>query len=94
MPAGSNGMAALIAVCTSTEAPSSSLLKSNCSVICADPMELTEVIESKPEIVVNCLSSGVATEEAMVSGLAPGKLAETTKVGKSTFGISATGSAL
>src|SRR5262245_31461127 len=37
-------------------------------------------------------SSGVATAEAIVSGLAPGKLAETEMVGYSTRGSGATGS--
>ena len=32
---------------------------------------------SRPSMVENCFSSGVATEEAIVSGLAPGRLAET-----------------
>ena len=43
-------------------------------------------MESRPAMVENCLSSGVATAEAMVSGLAPGRLALTRIVGKSTFG--------
>ena len=30
-----------------------------------------------PAMVENCFSSGVATDEAMVSGLAPGKVAFT-----------------
>ena len=47
---------------------------------------------SRPAIVVNCRSSGVATEEAIVSGEAPGRLAETWMVGKSTLGRSETGS--
>jgi hypothetical protein len=34
----------------------------------------------------------VATADAMVSGLAPGRLAVTSSVGKSTFGRSLTGS--
>ncbi len=42
-------------------------------------------------MVENCLSSGVATAEAIVSGLAPGRLAETRIVGKSTLGRSLTG---
>ena len=42
-------------------------------------------------MVVNCRSSGVATDEAMVSGLAPGSAAETWMVGKSTLGRSLTG---
>jgi hypothetical protein len=33
---------------------------------------LVEVMESRPAIVVNCFSSGVAIEDAIVSGLAPG----------------------
>ena len=45
-------------------------------------------------MVANCCSSGVATDEAMVSGLAPGRLAVTLIVGKSTFGSAATGSRL
>ena len=56
------------------------------------PSELVEVIESKPAMVVNCFSSGVATDEAMVSGLAPGRPAETWMVGKSTLGKSLTAS--
>ena len=39
-----------------------------------------------PAMVVNCFSRGVATAAAMVSGLAPGRLALTGMVGKSTFG--------
>jgi hypothetical protein len=42
-------------------------------------------------MVENCCSSGVATAEAIVSGLAPGRLAETEMVGKSTLGRSLTG---
>ena len=53
--------------------------------------ELLETIESSPEMVENSFSSGTATEDAMVSGLAPGKLADTLIVGKSTFGRSLTG---
>ena len=40
----------------------------------------------------NCRSSGVATDEAMVSGLAPGRPATTEMVGKSTCGSGDTGS--
>ena len=52
----------------------------------------TDVIESTPAIVENCFSSGVATAEAIVSGFAPGRLAWTWIVGKSTFGSALTGS--
>jgi hypothetical protein len=40
---------------------------------------------------LNCRSSGVATALAIVSGLAPGRLAKTLIVGKSTCGRGATG---
>ena len=39
-----------------------------------------------PAMVENWRSSGVATEEAIVSGLAPGSEADTLMVGKSTVG--------
>ena len=44
-------------------------------VIWVLPVELVEVIASRPAMVVNCRSSGVATADAMVAGSAPGKLA-------------------
>ena len=80
-----------MAVVTSSAASSILRFSENCSVIWEVPKALVEVIESNPAIVVNCRSSGVATEEAMVSGLAPGRLAETWIVGKSTFGRALTG---
>ena len=56
------------------------------------PCVFEELIEVTPAIVENCFSSGVATEAAIVSGLAPGRLAFTWIVGKSTVGRSLTGS--
>jgi hypothetical protein len=50
-----------------------------------------DVIEVMPEIVDNCRSITAATDAAMVSGLAPGKLALMLMVGKSTAGNAATG---
>ena len=44
----------------------------NCSVINDAPKELVEVICLRPGSWPNCRSSGVVTEEAMTSGLAPG----------------------
>jgi hypothetical protein len=41
------------------------------------PWVLVEVIVSIPGMVENCFSRGVATADAMVSGLAPGRLAFT-----------------
>ena len=66
-------------------------LSVNWMVICVTPSALVDVIESMPAMVVNCRSSGVATAEAIVSGLAPGSEADTWMVGKSTLGRSFTG---
>ena len=63
----------------------------NWIVIVVAPLVDTEVIESMPAIVENCFSSGVATAEAIVSGLAPGRSPWTWIVGKSTFGSALTG---
>ena len=83
-----------MAVCTSVAAPSMERFKSNCRVIEVVPSPLVEFIEARPGIAANCCSSGVATDEAMVSGLAPGRVADTVMVGKSTLGSAATGSRL
>ena len=80
-----------MAVCTSRAAPSRSRSRVNCRVMLVLPWPLVEVMESRPAMVENCFSSGVATAEAMVSGLAPGRLAVTWMVGKSTLGSSLTG---
>ena len=53
--------------------------------------ELFEVICVTPAMRPNWRSSGVATDEAIVSGLAPGSPAETEMVGNSTCGSGATG---
>src|ERR1022692_1950834 len=76
--------AALIAACTSRAAASMSRFRSNCSVMPVDPSALDEVISVTDAIRPNWRSSGVATDEAMVSGLAPGKPAFTLMVGNST----------
>ena len=83
--------AALIAACTSLAAPSMSRLRSNCSVIRVEPSELEDVISVIPAIRPSERSRGVATEEAIVSGLAPGRDADTEIVGKSTCGSGETG---
>jgi hypothetical protein len=49
-----------------------------------DPRALDEVISVTPAIRPHWRSRGVATEEAIVAGLAPGKPALTEMVGKST----------
>src|ERR1041385_5100393 len=88
---GSWRPAAEIADCTSCAAASRLRSRSNWMVICVEPWLLDELMLLIPAIVENWFSSGVATEEAMVSGSAPGRLAETWMVGKSTFGSSLTG---
>ena len=54
--------------------------------------ELLEVICEMPAMRPSERSSGVATVDAMVSGLAPERLALTTMVGNDTLGSGATGS--
>jgi len=52
---------------------------------------LVEVNSVTPAIVANRRSSGSATVEAMISGLAPAMFACTTMTGKVTLGSGATG---
>ena len=63
-------------------------------VIDVVPSELAEVISVTPAMWPNCRSKGVATDEAMISALPPGKLALTEMVGKSTCGRGDTGKTL
>ena len=81
MPTGSERDVRAIIDCTSCAAASMLRLRSNCSVMLVLPCELRELMEVTPEIVENCFSSGVATEFAIVSGFAPGRLAFTVIVG-------------
>src|SRR5579863_6883482 len=83
--------AALIAACTSRADASILRLRSNCIVMEQLPSELDEVISFSPAMRPNCRSSGVATDDAIVSGLAPGNTAVTIRVGNSTSGRGATG---
>jgi len=68
-----------------------SRLRPNCTVICAVPTELCEVSSFTSAIVARRRSSGSATVEAMMSGLAPAMFACTTMTGKVMFGSGATG---
>src|SRR5947209_17723482 len=90
---GSDPEAAAIAAWTSCAALVMSRLRSNCMVIDVRPDELVDVIWVTPDTAERVVSSGVATVVAIVSALAPGKLAETWMVGKSTCGNEATGNA-
>jgi hypothetical protein len=77
MPGGNSRSVFEIADCTSCAA--ASMLRSivNWSVMLVLPSALVDVMLSRPAIVVNCFSSGVATADAIVSGLAPGSEALT-----------------
>ena len=81
MPVGSWPRAALIADWTSVAASLMSRLRSNCRTTRVDPSEDDEVIWLTPAMRPSCRSSGVATVAAIVSGLAPGRLADTEIVG-------------
>jgi hypothetical protein len=56
------------------------------------PSELDDVISVMPAMCPSCRSSGVATEDAMISALAPGSPALILMVGKSTCGSGDAGS--
>ena len=81
-----------MAACTSRAAASMLRSRSNCNVTLVAPSRLAEVISVTPAMRANCRSSGVATEAAIVSGLAPGSVACTEMTGNSTWGSGATGS--
>src|SRR5262245_52565490 len=89
--AGRSVSAALIAACTSRAAPSILRARSNWTVTRVLPNELREVSSVTLAISPRRRSSGAATVAAMVSGSAPGRLAVTLMVGKSTVGMLATG---
>src|SRR3954454_23955373 len=66
--------------------------RSNCTMMRDDPCELHDEISLTPAMVPSARSSGVATLEAIVSGLAPGSPALTEMTGKSTCGRGETAS--
>src|SRR5689334_1357352 len=70
-----------MAALTSCAAASTSRSSENCTVIWVEPTVLVLVMLSMPAIVESCFSSGVATDDAIVCGLAPGRLAEMVTVG-------------
>ena len=89
---GSRRCAMVSAVCTSSAAASMLRLRSNWMVIAVVPCDEVEDIDEMPAMVESWRSIGPATEAAMVSALAPGKVAVTAMVGKSTLGSAETGS--
>src|ERR1700730_567526 len=66
-------------------------LRSNWMTTWVTPSELNEVSWVTPEICPNWRSNGAATDDAMVSALAPASVPVTWMVGKSTCGNGATG---
>ena len=83
MSCGSERCARSSAACTSSAAPSMARPSTNSSVSEVLPSVLVELIWASPGMVWNCFSSGSATDDAMVSGLAPGSEAETLITGVS-----------
>ncbi len=81
MLVGNSPEAREIAAWTSCAAASIGRLRANCSVMLVDPRELEDDMLSMPAMLENAFSSGVATDEAMMSGLAPGSAAWTLIVG-------------
>ncbi len=79
-----------MAACTSRAASSTFFSMSNCRNIRVLPSVLRELIDITPEILPSERSSGVATLEAMFSGLAPDNEARTEIMGKDTCGNGAT----
>src|SRR6187402_859768 len=88
---GKSARAAWMAAWTSRAAPLMSRPRPNWITTWAEPTELDEVSSETSAIALNRRSSGAATVEAMMSGLAPAMLACTTMTGKVTLGSGATG---
>src|SRR5215472_9093167 len=88
---GRNLLAAVIAAWMSWAARSMLRLRSNWMTTWVTPSELSEVNWVTPAIWPNWRSNGAATEDAMVSALAPDSVAVTWMVGKSTWGNGAIG---
>ena len=78
---GKSARDALMAACTSLAAESILRFRSNCSVTRVEPVLLLDVISLTPAMTPSRRSRGVATLDAMVSGLAPGRDALTEMTG-------------
>src|ERR1700704_5141837 len=88
---GKRRCAMVSAVCTSSAAASMLRLRSNWITIAVVPCDDVEDIDEMPAMVESWRSIGPAPDAAMVSALAPGKVAVTAMVGKSTLGSAETG---
>src|SRR6185369_11456737 len=89
---GNRRCAMVSAVCTSSAAASMLRLRSNWMVMAVVPCDELDDIEEMPAMVESWRSMMPATEAAIVSALAPGSVAVTAIVGKSTRGNADTGS--
>src|SRR3989338_5228352 len=85
MPLGSNSREALMAACTSRAAALMSRSRSNWIMIRVLPWLLRLFIWLMPAMVPSERSNGVATLDAMICGLAPGRLARPGVGGESIF---------
>ena len=81
MLGGSRPPAREMAAWISCAAASILRLRSNCTVTVVEPCVFVELICFTPAMVENSRSSGVATDDAMVSGSAPVRPAVTWMVG-------------
>src|SRR5207244_9776110 len=88
---GRRRCAMVSAVCTSSAAASMLRLRSNWMVMTLVPCDEFDDIEEMPATFDSWRSMMPATDAAMVSALAPGKVAVTAMVGKSTLGSADTG---
>src|SRR3954454_13896113 len=88
---GRSAREALMAAWTSRAARSISRPMLNCSWMLVVLSELVEVIWLIPAIWPSRRSGRAATVPAITVGSAPGRVAETRIIGKSTFGTAATG---
>src|SRR6476620_1182058 len=88
---GRSAREALIAACTSRAARSMLRPIANCNWMLVVPSELVDVIWSRPAMTPSLRSNGAATVAAITDGSAPGRVADTRIIGKSTLGTAATG---
>ena len=92
MPGGSWSMTPLMAACTSRAASFRSRSRSKNIRTSVLPVLLDDEMLVSPGMEPSARSSGPATVAAMLTGLAPGRLAETTTIGVSICGRGETGS--
>ncbi len=75
---------------TSLAASSESVPRRNCAVIWVFSERLMELTKSRPSMPESTSSTGWATWDSMISGLAPGYMTLTVTIGTSMLGYSRT----